>query len=181
MKVTIGIILLIPILIWGTLRTINSITYGIDCGGHIKRAADANTVEMAKKELRTVLDYLEQREMTKGYTSTLYQTPDEDVAFWYTNLSQSYKELEQVNEKTTALEKSNLLIKLRETLLDQGENGINITQPSGISIFPKNGGYAIFGWIGAVLACLGCGLIIWKLREYLRATSTERTGAKLRH
>lgn len=150
MKVTIGIILLLPLIIWGTLRTINSINFDIDCGGHLKRAADANTVDMAKKELEFAINYLEQRVIIQGYTSVLYQTPDEDVAFWYTNLKQSYGELKQVTEQTSQLEKSNLLIKLRETLLDQEKDGAKITHPFGISIFPHNGSYAIFGWIGAL-------------------------------
>jgi len=166
MKTFIGIILLIPFLIWGTLRTVNAITYNIDCGGHLKRAADANTVEMAKKELITAIKYLQDNNMTAGYTSVLYRTPDEDIEFWYTNLNQSLGELSAVTNSTSQLEKSNILMKLRETLLDQNKDGTSVTQPAGISIFPKNKIYALFGGLSALFGLVGCVLIFQKLVDY---------------
>ena len=79
----------------------------------------------------------------------------EDVGFWYQNLKASLGELEQVSSTATQLEKSNLLIKLRETLLDQGKEGISITSPDGISRFPLNTAYAIAGIIFFVLFIVG--------------------------
>lgn len=37
--------------------------------GFLKRAADANTIELANQELTKALDYLEANNLTSGYTS----------------------------------------------------------------------------------------------------------------
>ncbi|SHN08233.1 hypothetical protein [Polaribacter sp. KT 15] len=105
--------------------------------GHLKRAADANSIELALNELKTALEYIEENKLTSGYTSIIYKTPDEDLSFWYSNLKASKLELEKT-KNSTSLEKTNVLLKLRETLLDEGEKGSRITYPKGISIFPNN-------------------------------------------
>ena len=158
MKKVFGVLLLLPVLLWAGLRIYNSIVYDIDCGGHIKRAADANTVQLAMQEMKTVVFYLEEKGMTSGYTSVLYRTPDEDVNFWYQNLKMSLSELEKVTPETTQLERSNLLIKLRETLLDHAQSGVTVTSPSGISIFPNNVAYA---WVGLLLFVAGIISVIY--------------------
>lgn len=131
-----------------------SITFKQNCGGYLKRAADANTIEMAQGELKIVLDYLENHNLTSGYTSILWQTPDEDISFWYNNIKTSYNELQSLSDSATALEKSNMLIKLRETLMDSGEKGSHTTIPDGISRFPSNGLWAVLN-ILALIAIVG--------------------------
>jgi len=68
----------------------------------------------------------------------IYQTPAEDLGFWYQNIQASHDELSQVDSATAQLEKSNILIKLRETLLDRGDSRDSVTDPTGISIYPNN-------------------------------------------
>lgn len=125
--------------------------------GYLKRAADANTIEIAQTELKRTLDYLEENNITKGYTSVMWRTPDEDIEFWYNNIKTSYVELEGLSDTTTSLEKSNMLIKLRETLMDSGESGSYITVPEGISRFPNNLMWGILMWV-AVLIIIGLGI-----------------------
>jgi hypothetical protein len=110
----------------------------IDCTGHLKRAADANTTELAKQELGSALKFLESKNMTSGHTAVLFQTPDTDVSFWYQNLKASLNELQQLPTNAQQLEKSNVLLKLRETLLDHGQGGDVITKPTDIALFPDN-------------------------------------------
>lgn len=134
------------------VRIYKSVVFDIEVGGHLKRAADANTIELARIEMETVIAYVQKNEFTNGYTSVLWRTPDEDVGFWYRNLNASLAELHQVKENATQLEKSNVLMKLRETLVDHGQN-LTVTVPPGISIFPNNTFYAMWGWLsGLVLA-----------------------------
>jgi hypothetical protein len=109
-----------------------------NCTGYLKRAADANTVETAKEQLQRAIYYLEENNITSGYTSILWKTPDEDIYFWYKNLKQSESELLKVDSTTSALEKANLLMKLRETLLDNGKEGDSLTYPDGLSRYPNN-------------------------------------------
>lgn len=150
----IALFLMSPFLGWGLTRCVCAIQYGRHCGGHLKRAADANTVELAKEEMETVVNYLNDHNMTKGYTAILWTTPDTDVGFWYKNLSQSLEELRQIQPEASKLEQTNMLMKLRETLVDEGQS-VSVTQPSGISIFPYNIAFAAWGWISALLVCVG--------------------------
>ena len=152
-------LLSILLMIWVGVVGYKHIIYNRECEGHLKRAADSNTIELAEKEIKTALKYLEQNNMTSGYTSILYQTPDEDITFWYSNLKQSLEELQKVTINTSQLERSNLLIKLRETLLDQGKDGANVTSPNGISRYPSNTLFAIWGWL-SILGIFMCGIII---------------------
>lgn len=154
----IGIILLLPFLFWAGFRTIRDINFNRNCGGYLKRAADANSVDLAKTELTRALRYIEAHGMTKGYTSIIYNTPDEDVGFWYTNLKTSLKDLEDLGPNATPLEKSNTLIKLRETLLDHGNGSEQVTMPSGISVYPNNLGAALICVFGTLLALIS-GLV----------------------
>ncbi|HMQ01708.1 MAG TPA: hypothetical protein PKD79_01410 [Candidatus Doudnabacteria bacterium] len=130
---------------WVVTRTVASIQYDRGCGGHLKRAADANTIDLAVLELEIAVKYLEANNMTSGYTSIIYQTPDEDVGFFYSNLKASLEELKGISPEATPLERSNILMKLRETLLDNGERATVTTKPPGISIFPHN--TKLFIWI----------------------------------
>jgi hypothetical protein len=64
----------------------------------------------------------------------------------------------KVDSTTASMEKTNLLMKLRETLLDNGGNGDKLTVPSGLSRYPNNGMWGILTWL-AILIIIG--LIIW--------------------
>ena len=53
-------------------------------------------------------------------------------------MTESYEELDKLPETATSLEKTNVLMKLRETLTDESEDGTEVTVPNGISIYPNN-------------------------------------------
>lgn len=154
--ILIGLVVLSPFLGWATVRVVQFVQFDRAVTGHLKRAADANTVELAEKELVGVVTYLQQNGVTSGYTTAMFYTePDEDVGFWYSNLSASLEELRKVPQGATQLEKSNILIKLRETLVDHGQ-GVTVTVPPGASIFPRNTLYFLWGWIsGGMLVIVG--------------------------
>jgi hypothetical protein len=151
---------------WLTARCINEVIFDRGCEGYLKRAADANTVEMAHDQLAIAVKYAKDNNLTTGYTSILYNTPDEDVGFWYGNISKSLTELESITKKSTLLERSNMLIKLRETLLDDKKDGVTVTVPSGIYLYPHNGVYAMWGCVMWIL-CLLSGIVLFvKVNEY---------------
>jgi hypothetical protein len=145
------VIAIVSLFAWLSTRIYANIKFGIDCDGHLKRAADANSIELATQELTVVITYLEQHQMTTGYTSIFYNEPDEDVGFWYTNLKVSLQGLEREPPTAAELEKSNILLKLRQTLLDVSASSESVTEPSGISIFPRNVQYAYWAW-GSLVA-----------------------------
>ncbi len=136
---------IVSCILYLVFRFVADIHFEQNCEGHLKRAADANTIELATQEMKFAVAYLEKEGLTQGYTSVLYKTPDEDIGFWYSNLKASLQELESINPKTaTPLERSNVLMKLRETLLDQGEK-TDVTFPAAIYLYPNNGIYSF--WI----------------------------------
>ena len=135
------------------------IIFNQQCEGYLKRAADANSIELAEAELRKAIHYCEENGLTSGYTSIFYRTPNEDLGFWFTNLQSSLKELEDLPTNSTSLEKSNVLLKLRETLTDQNADGTRVTVPPGISRFAYNAGFTIWGWV-SVLVLVISGLLI---------------------
>ncbi|OGI17115.1 MAG: hypothetical protein A3J63_03065 [Candidatus Moranbacteria bacterium RIFCSPHIGHO2_02_FULL_40_12b] len=158
MKKTIGVLLVLIFVAWVVARIVIGIQFNQNCGGYLKRAADANTVELAKKQLEIALMYIEQKQLTSGYTSIIYRTPSEEVGFWYENLKSSLNELSTLKPDATPLEKSNMLIKLRETLLDEGQS-TTVTIPAGISVYPYNTAMAILGGILLIPAVVGVKLL----------------------
>lgn len=132
------IILALFSLTMGSIFFIKKVQLNQNCTGYLKRAADANTVELADKELSRAITYLEENNLTSGYTSVLYRTPDEDISFWYNNLKQAQNELREVKNSPSTLETSNVLIKLRETLMEHGDKGDKLTVPEGLSRYPNN-------------------------------------------
>lgn len=129
------------------------IQFSQNCAGYLLQAADANTVELASERLGKALEYIESKGWTEGYTSILWRTEDENVGFWYTNLKASLQELESVKE-SSQLEQTNVLMKLRETLLESGEKGDYLTFPMGLWKYPHNVLYGIFAWIVNILGFL---------------------------
>lgn len=158
MKIFIATILAVFALSILATTITKSILLKQNCTGYLKRAADANTVEIAKEQLQKSIHYLEENNLTKGYTSILWQTPDEDIEYWYKNLKASEKELIKVDSTAASMEKTNLLMKLRETLLDNGKEGDKLTVPGGLSRYPNNG---IWGILILLSVLIIIGLIIW--------------------
>lgn len=159
MKVFISIIVFMLALISPVLTTIKSIQFDQKCGGYLKQAADANSVELAERQLNLAIDYIEQHELTSGYTSVLWNTEDENIEYWYNNLKQCQKELAATKDNST-LENTNVLMKLRESLTDVDQNGTTLTIPYGISRYPNNLLYGILNIISGIVFVLYFGILI---------------------
>lgn len=159
MKIIVGILLLLSLVFWTGGRIYKAIRFNIDCSGHMVRAAHANTTPLAREEMRTVVKYLEQNTLTNGYTSIIFKTPDEDVEFFYSNLKTALGELGEISPESSLLEQSNVLMKLRETLISRSSEGSTIHYPSGLSIFPNNLAWMIWGIVSIILGILGLILI----------------------
>lgn len=62
------VLILSSLTIFG-IRISESIELKQNVSGFLKRAADANMIELANQELTKALDYLEANNLTSGYTS----------------------------------------------------------------------------------------------------------------
>jgi hypothetical protein len=161
MKAFAGVLLCLPFVAWAVVRIVLYILFGIYCGGHMERAGHANSIELARQEMAAVVKYAEEKGLTEGYTSILYRTPDADVGFWYNNMKTSLNELQNVKADASDLEKSNILIKLRETVCAHGKSDEHIVVPAGISVFPNNVIFCFWGVLSGIVAIGGCVLLVW--------------------
>ena len=146
---------IVAFLLIAAFSTYCNITYDIEIGGRLKRAADANTVELAEQELNAALINIEKRRLMMGSTHILWETPDTDLDFWYSNLKESRDELRKLPNNASSLERSNMLMKLRETILDSDEI---VTQPPNVSVYPHHKTLALVSILNIVV--LFCSAII---------------------
>ena len=153
------------LLIFILVRGISAIAYEQNISGHLKLAADANSTELAEKQLKIAIDEMERLGLCNShgdecFTSIIYRTPNEDVGFWRSNIESTFEDLSNMSkeERANNLIESNQLIKVRETLLDAGERGDNVTDPAGISIYPNNGAYAVWGILSFIFTIIGIAL-----------------------
>ena len=133
-----------------------------NCTGRLERAANANSIEIAVKEVDAAIQFAETKGYTSGYTSVFYQTPDEDIEYWYNNLCASRQELANLPDNASTLEKTNTLMKLRETLTNTGEHGAYVIYPKGLEYYPHNFLWGIVRciiWI-AITAVIGAVILI---------------------
>jgi hypothetical protein len=157
-----GLLMMLLFPVWMGYRIYAGIVFDRNCGGYIAQAGNANTIDMAKDSLKKAVDYATKEELTSGYTSIIYTEPDEDVGFWYKNIANSLVELENVQLNASDLEKSNILIKLREALSNHGKgNSESVRVPAGIAIFPHNTFWMWFGVGGLILGIIGFFLFLW--------------------
>jgi len=141
--------------VWATVRIVKGIQFNFGCEAYLKRAASANTVEMAKDELAKAIKYAEDNKLTEGTVSIFLKNPANSIEFWYKNITSAYKELEDLPDDSTALEKTNVLMKLRESLTDRAsEGGTEVTLPQGISVYPNNVMYFWWGLLSCVALCV---------------------------
>jgi preprotein translocase subunit SecF len=136
------------------------ITYDIDVGGHLKLAAKANTPDIALGEMNISLKAMEARGYTEGFTSVLYRTPDEDVGYWYRNMKATRDSLAALDKNATQLEESNVLMKLRESIVDDSVSSESLKDPPGIQNYPYNGILALIEFVGFILFIIGIVLIM---------------------
>ena len=165
MKVLIGFMMIAIACILWAVPVVRLVQFDRACEGHLGLAAVASSVETAIKELDIAIAYLEEERITSGHTSIFYNTPDEDIKFFYENLKAARKELATLPETATQLEKTNTLMKLRETLTSGGEHGEVLNTPAGISRYTYNGMILFMTLLGIVIAIMGAFLMAVGLNE----------------
>ena len=147
-------------LIFPTITIVKHVQFDQRCGGYLKQTADANTPELALERINTALKYIEDNNLTEGYTSVLWRTEDENIGFWYENIKACQSELANCLDGTQ-LEKSNVLMKVRESLTDNGEDGTVLTIPPGISRYPSNLLFGLANTISIILLLFFLFMIVY--------------------
>lgn len=148
-----------PSVFWTGARFYKHLEFNREVAGHLKRAADANSIEIAVQELEIAVSGMEARGLTRGYTSLLYPTPDEDIGFWYMNTKAALTSLKSLSTSASETDRETKLLKLRQTLLDHSNGGEGVTAPNGVEIYPKNWAWFALGvlcvvpWGSIFLSC----------------------------
>lgn len=145
---------IICVLFIGWVTYVN-IQFGLHCDDYLELAANANSIEIAQTRLNKAIDYVEAHNLTKGNTSIIWDSPTNDIGMWYENLKASQAELATVKPDASSLEKSNILMKLRESLTANGEKGDRLVRPSGIAFYPNQTFICFLFWL-SLLVLAGC-------------------------
>ena len=132
---------------------VKSVQFTSACGNYLSLAADANSIDVAERHLGTAMKYIEENNLTSGYTKIFVYYPKNDFGLWYENLKTAHDQLQEM-QKTgyNELEQSNMLMKLRETLL---HNEGSITHPEGVSMKEN---YTLVFWLN-LFGWLPCWLV----------------------
>ena len=150
----------------------NSITYDREVEGFLKQAADANTTELAEQKIAQAIDGMDARNLCNKVgdafptcsSAIFYDTPATDIGYWRTNIEATYKDLASMDDddRQDHLTESNQLMKVRETLLDAGDGGDEVTSPPSISNYPIQG---LMFWWGLISFLITCGgFIVYPLK-----------------
>jgi hypothetical protein len=154
---------------WGGVVMYKGVRFDQDIGGHLELAASANSIPLAEEQMGIAIAGIDAWNICPPpenvcFTSIFYRTPDDDVAFWRRNLQQAHDELEKLQgQELDKLTESNQLIKLRETLMRSGSEGASLDRPQGISRYPSNVAFCVWGSLSFALSCIGA--FWWGLRE----------------
>ena len=160
---------------WATVRIIKSIQFSFECEAYLKRAANANTIELAKTELEKAIEYAELNNLTEGIVSIFLKNPANDLGFWYRNMKVAYEELDTLPENASPLEKTNVLMKLRESLTDSDSTGAtSVITPSGITIYPNNMVYFLWSMFSSVAATVFWILFVISLGLKLETVTVQK-------
>ena len=159
-------------LVVATIRIVSDIQYDRNIEGFLKQTADSNSIELAEERLEMAIAGIDrdgicpnfQDKTAQCHTSIFWRTPDENVAFWRRNLSDTLTGLKNMSPKDRQDEsKSGIqLVKVRETLLDSGKSGDFVTSPQGISVYGNNGILAVLVALTLSLTVIGAVLTYQK-------------------
>lgn len=162
-RLVVGLLALVSLfsfIAWTIATGVNEHRFNVNCKQYIKRAADASSVDVAKRELGKAIEYCENNGLTEGFVSIFFKQPKNDIGFWYENLKVAYAELDALSEDSTLLEKTNVLMRIRESLTDGNENGVFVTRPEGIEKHPNN---ALYFWWGIISVLALIVFFLWFL------------------
>ena len=154
MILVLAIVITAAFLTWAVVRIVKAVDFNINCEQYIKRAVEASTVDRAMEELEKAIQYAEEHELTEGIVSIFLKQPANDVGFWYNNMVDAHRELSNLPKDASSLEKTNVLMKLRESLSDESKSGAKVNVPSGISIYPANKAYFWWGLLSFIFMCI---------------------------
>lgn len=168
-----------PIAVVGITRYFKYIRIEQNLTGKLKQAADSNGIPLAQEKLGEVIKWMEDNGYTGGSSHVWIKTPPHDIKFFYDNLVSAKEDLDnfpppppsmpsmgESNSQAQSnydLAESNQLMKLRETLVDEGgDGGPEVTCPPNMAVYPNQ---MLWWWlipVGIVWVLSVAGFGYWK-------------------
>jgi hypothetical protein len=139
---------------WGVTRIVANIQYDTQLGEYISQAATSPSPTVAEAKLAVAITEIERRGWTSGNTGIFFTYPTNDLAFWYQRLVDSRTILKALPPNDSALEISNTMMRVHESITGSNKEGTTILHPEGISVFPHNVAYFWWAWISFILAVI---------------------------
>ncbi len=138
-------------------------SFNHDIGNYLKLAGDAPSVERADEFLGKALSNIEARGLTQGNSAYFFHNPNADLSIWHSQIVGAKQTTASIIERANAdpasvtqLERDNALMKIREVLLDEGDSGTKVTEPTHITVFPNQWTFLLLYLVSIVF-----GFIFW--------------------
>lgn len=160
---------------WGVSRIHAGQQFANRYESNVLAAHNTDDMTKAHKYIKRAREYLEGQGNTKGYTSCLYESPDEDVSELYDAVKDVESSLEKAvkggdNPTDSAwrkwLERKGLVAK--KDPKDAECKTYKVEIPSGISVHPYNSHYSLAAWgslfstiISAIWTCIVAKVNNW--------------------
>ena len=149
-----SIVIFFSSLSYGVYR---DVLFNMECEGYLKLAANSNSIELAKSNLDHAIQYIEKNQLTSGNSAIFIKGPSTNITLWYANLKACQKEIWEMSVKGgNTLEQTNLLMKLRESLL----NNELVIVPEFLSMYPYQK-VIILTLIISTIFCVLIGFILY--------------------
>ena len=97
--------------------------FEIHCGVYLRRAANANDIKNAKESLYKALMYAHKRGLTEGNTSVVIYDPNNDIGFWYDELSAAYDALNQLPANASVADRTWAFDRIRQYVAEDCRPG----------------------------------------------------------
>jgi len=162
-----AILFTMSFLIWSGVRIYAAVDFSLGYNSYAKLAANASTVELALRHLDEAIGYVERQEYGDGTVSIFVKNQNNNVGIWRENLIGARDELRNMPEDADITARTNLLMKLREVLMDSTSSSSDVvTHPSGISVYPNNVGYFWWCVLSTLFACAAWCVVIFKQYDW---------------
>ena len=130
-----------------------------ECAGYLNLAANANDPKLVIKYMDIAIEYIERNNLDKGNTTVIFNYPDRSLDYWYANLKEIQADVKALPDDVSQLERSNVLMKVRESLTDSdSQGGSRIILPPYIAYYPSQFFWSTMSWICGIMSIVSvCG------------------------
>lgn len=131
---------------WLLIRIYRVLCFYKNCESYIRNSMNTASIDIAKSELEHAISYLEKNNLTSGRTSIVTSKLHNDIGYFYKNLKKQYDFLDhKCKNSLTEVNIQNILKEYEDNLHSRTANGVKTLIPEGISIYPSNTVFCIWG------------------------------------